>query len=1087
MKENSLGSYTVSRHPTGGPHRVAGWTTLWGVLLCTLAVAGSTGAWTGPGNSLPMTGPGIGAEGLGAHALPAEPATHLGATITNFTTGGSPWAVAIDHTDDRLFISRAFTNNIVVAGELNNTPFTSVTTSSGQLGVAYDPANGDLFASTSLGVGVYAAGSGTSVGFIPLGSQPYDVIYDPNNGDVYTGDQTTNQVAIINATSLKVLVNVTVPTPARMTYDPVNGNVYVASYSSGVVAVISSSSNSIIANVTVGTHPADVTYDNSTGDLVATNSGSNTVSVIDPTNESVIANVNAGFSPWGLVYSAADGCVYVADSSGGTITVLNGTTFSSQSTLTTGGEPWGAAYDPTDRTVYVTDHSGGLVWVIDVATSYPVVFSESGLPSGTGWSVTLAGLTASTTSTTVTVRMFNGSWSYAIVDVPGWHQSTLPYTGTVTVSGVPVTEPAVLFVRVTYPVSFQESGLPVGGQWWVNLSSSASLGGTSSSLTVTLGNGTYTYQIASANKSYQALGGSFNVSAASLNLAVAFSLLTFSVSFSETGLPASTPWNLTFGGATQTSVTPSMSFPDPNGTYGFSVAPVPGYNVTPSAGNVSVRGHPTSGPTIQFSLVPLTIYAFTVTPQNLTVGGTTYLNVTAAGGQTPYSYVYSGLPAGCVSSDTPNLVCAPTVGGVFNVTVTVSDANSTQQATAPPMTVSYPSIVVTSFAAAPASVAVGGTTLLAASVSGGNGVYHFAYSGLPLGCASANASSLSCIPEVPGTYNLTVWVNDTVGQSAQGHALLTATGTPPSPLVVSLRSNRTSVTTGMPFSLIVSASGGIPPYSCVWQLNGTNDSLAPYTAYWNLSLSHPGNYTYRAWVSDGLGQLARTAQVNVSVTLPGSPGGGGRSTSSTNPLTATYLGVPLWAFLVVLLAVAILVAVVLLRRRQGPSAGTTTPAPSSAAEGARPQPELDDFVPSPPQGPHQPEWEEESDGPGTIVLRTPSGTRIAYDERTGAVLTEGRHGESKVNVEKRLGDERSEESPFGDEIKPEEVNPNVQKLDPQVLQPVEMSVTPEGGKRTEVPSEIAPSNAEKSDELVARAKQARAKRGKTAPKKENPP
>ncbi|EQD73800.1 thermopsin precursor, partial [mine drainage metagenome] len=61
-------------------------------------------------------------------------------------------------------------------------------------------------------------------------------------------------------------------------------------------------------------------------------------------------------------------------------------------------------------------------------------------PSGTGGSVTLNGVTTSSTSTMMTFAEPNGTYAYSVGDVPGWHQSVLPYTGFLTVNGTDIVE-----------------------------------------------------------------------------------------------------------------------------------------------------------------------------------------------------------------------------------------------------------------------------------------------------------------------------------------------------------------------------------------------------------------------------------------------------------------------------------------------------------------------------------------------------------------------------------------------------------------------------------------------------------------------
>jgi subtilase family serine protease len=66
-------------------------------------------------------------------------------------------------------------------------------------------------------------------------------------------------------------------------------------------------------------------------------------------------------------------------------------------------------------------------------TDYTVTFTESGLASGTSWSVTFNGTAQSSTGTSIQFSVTNGSYSYTVGSVSGYTVS--PSSGSVTVSG----------------------------------------------------------------------------------------------------------------------------------------------------------------------------------------------------------------------------------------------------------------------------------------------------------------------------------------------------------------------------------------------------------------------------------------------------------------------------------------------------------------------------------------------------------------------------------------------------------------------------------------------------------------------------
>ncbi len=245
-----------------------------------------------------------------------------------------------------------------------------------------------------------------------------------------------------------------------------------------------------------------------------------------------------------------------------------------------------------------------------VVPLYPVTFAESGLPSGTNWSVTVGSIASSSTGQTHTLNEPNGTYAYTISDVPGWHQTTLPYTGTVAVSGATVTEPTLAFAQVTDSVTFSESGLPSGTEWDVNLTSGPSHSSTTGTITFSEPNGTYAYTIGDVPGWHQTTlpyTGTVAVSGATVTEpTLAFAQVTDSVTFSESGLPSGTEWdvNLT-SGPSHSSTTGTITFSEPNGTYAYTIGDVPGWHQTtlPYTGTVAVSGATVTEPTLAFAQV----------------------------------------------------------------------------------------------------------------------------------------------------------------------------------------------------------------------------------------------------------------------------------------------------------------------------------------------------------------------------------------------------------------------------------------------------------------------------------------------------
>lgn len=80
---------------------------------------------------------------------------------------------------------------------------------------------------------------------------------------------------------------------------------------------------------------------------------------------------------------------------------------------------------------------------------------------------------------------------------------------------------------------------------------------------------------------------------------------------------------------------------------------------------------------------------------------------------------------------------------------------------------------------------------------------------------------------------------------------------------------------------------------------------------------------------------------------------------------------------------------------------------------------------------------------------------------------------TKVEVVRTIGERRSEENPFGDSVRPEDVNPNVVHLDPQLLQPMELEVRQDRGVQSK-PNTTSPEDPEtKARRLMDMARRAK--------------
>lgn len=225
-----------------------------------------------------------------------------------------------------------------------------------------------------------------------------------------------------------------------------------------------------------------------------------------------------------------------------------------------------------------------LVWTL---FTFPVVFAESGLPGGTTWSVMVGSNETSSSSAQIEVSAPNGTVVYTLAAIAGYRADR--YSGVVSVSGSPVTVD-IAWHPFTYPVYFNESGLPNSTSWAVQVGglNESSAG---SSIMWLEPNGSFAYRIHGVGGYFLTdYSGSVEVVGGPSGVSVAWKPTVFTVTFSETGLPSGAEWTVVLANESRTSSSPTIQFLRPNGTFDFSVHPAPGFEVNISSGTVHVGG-----------------------------------------------------------------------------------------------------------------------------------------------------------------------------------------------------------------------------------------------------------------------------------------------------------------------------------------------------------------------------------------------------------------------------------------------------------------------------------------------------------------
>jgi len=264
-----------------------------------------------------------------------------------------------------------------------------------------------------------------------------------------------------------------------------------------------------------------------------------------------------------------------------------------------------------------------------------------------------------------------------------------------------------------------------------------------------------------------------------------------------------------------------------------------------------------------FSSLPLTSATLTAVPADVDLGHSVELEAIPSGGESPYSFVYSGLPAGCASANFSSVSCTPSAVGSFTVAVNVTDANGSSVLANTSLTVNPP--LTANLTTSLSRIDLGQNVTFRGSTTGGGGGNRYSYGGLPVGCTSVNGTVLTCRPTGSGTYSVSFVVQDSTGASvASTKENTTVLGAVTVDLTV--RSSRL-LDLGQNLTLFANTSGGSGVYAVAYSGLPTGCTTANSTLFVCVP-SAIGNFSISVQVADSLGEVSRSGPVTISVFPP---------------------------------------------------------------------------------------------------------------------------------------------------------------------------------------------------------------------------
>jgi YVTN family beta-propeller protein len=618
-------------------------------------------------------------------------------------------------------------NNVTVLSGTSGAPVATIAVGTEPDALAYDSGNGGIYVanwgSDNVSVIAGATNTVTDTILLPASSLPTGIAYDAGNGAIYIANRGLNTVTVISGATNSIVATISVGMqPWSVAYDSENGAVYVANaggggmVSRGSVSVIDSATNLVVATIPVGNFADGAAFDASNGDIYVANEATNNVSVISGATNTVVATVAVGALPIGVTYDSANQEVYVADSNAlsfppgpGYVSVINGATNALVASIPVGSAPVTDVYDNQNGDVYVGNEGSNNISVIatlsdaeqpvnpalDVGQTLLVSAPLGGEGSG---QLSLSIVSSDPSGLACTPDVLGAT------DISGACRGQTPgvYTVTLEVSdSVANSVQSTLAVSVdSDPIVAAPSATPtaidVGQSTVFTTTASGGIGGYGYSwdgLPAGCVGGNSASTVCTPTSP-----GSFAVSVGvvdSNGFAVSSSPTTLVVSPAPSiGAPTASPSSVDVGQSTQ--LTATLASPG-SGTDTYAWIGLPGGSGCPSSDALSttcapatagtytviVRTTDSNGVTVNSTALTLVVSpalgsaTLTASASTVTVGGYVEFSASVTGGSGIYSYLWSGLPAGCPTANSAELACAPsaTTGSPFTVSVKITDSN----------------------------------------------------------------------------------------------------------------------------------------------------------------------------------------------------------------------------------------------------------------------------------------------------------------------------------------------------------------------------------------------------------------------------
>ena len=728
-----------------------------------------------------------------------------------------------------------------------------VTNLSNASALAYDPGNGDIYATIPALDSVVAIDPRTGAivaSQIPVGSSPAALAFDPNADHLFVANSGSSNVTVIDTVDNKVSID-SVPVgtdPVSLAFDPQDELVFVANGGTNAVSVINATNPSAPLpkiNLVYG-DASEVAYSPQSDTVVAAVPASDFATVIDASVPAAIRQdlpVGTGIT---AAVASANGTEFVlANSTGTDVVILNSSAPTSVTDkIAVYRNATQLALNPESGLVYCWTSASRVLEALNLSTNVATPATSTAFPAPVSLTY-LGGVDRAYAAST------DGSMILGL-DPTRLEQDSVPIvTAALPLSVVADASTGRLYVGTS-------NGVDVYNAFTGNLIGTvASLTGNCTQLVLDHADNflwlentiegvdavnltTLRVEIPTGVVTPPGAEQGIAVDSFDSEVFILVSLTSVTVLSSRTGVVLAPT---VIAGTNVTSLAFDAT-DDQIYAAGDAVSLVDGVSLAVDGGPIALGGeHRVLGAVYESSREDLYIATTGLLAKNQ--GAVTVIDGSSvpAGGLST-----TEIPVG-VEPDAFGIV--PIAGAGLSGLATIWVANElsgTISVLSTPPTITY-------FASTPNIIERGQSTAIEVAFQGGAGTVTIAFRGIPSGCSSMSLTSMNCTPTSTGVFRLTVNVTDSLGVTANASTTLTVL----SALALSTAfspSTFPTVDVGVPLVGTMTGSDGLPPYAFVWEFGDGNHSTGPKASH---AYTRPGIYALTAAVWDSAGATANSS------------------------------------------------------------------------------------------------------------------------------------------------------------------------------------------------------------------------------------